>query len=373
MMIYFDSAASYPLLEDVKQDMLCSNDILFANPSSSHQLGIESSEIIEHSRQLIADAINALPSEIIFTSGATESNNLAIKGHFSLPDYQSKKHIIISAYEHKCIHAITDFLVRTSGVSVSVVKPNCDGIVSSLAVSELIRPETSLVSVMHVNNELGTVNPLKEIGQLCYKHNIRFHTDAAQSFMKEMVDVDELNIDYLSISAHKIGGPKGVGAIYIREKRNLMLEPVIHGAGQEDGLRGGTLATALIKAFGKAIESFPRNYAQILYQDFKSHLITILRELNVPYILNGHSIPSLVSVTLPDTDVQSLMRSTEDQFSLAVGSACSSKEIEASHVLTSIGLDRTTADKTLRLSFHHGNEYTDIEQLAVEIEKHTHT
>lgn len=363
-MIYFDSAASYPLLPQVAEALTSSFSSDFANPSSAHALGEQASRQIDEARYLIAEAIGALPSEIIFTSGATEANNLALKAHFLLPQNRAKRHLIISSIEHKCVHAIADFLARTGNVNVTTVKPNAKGIITVDALEKIIDDDTGLISVMHVNNELGTVNPIDEIGGMCFEKGVRFHTDAAQSFLKEPIDVADMDVDFLSLSAHKIGGPKGIGALYVRDRRDFDFEPVIHGAGQESGLRGGTLPTSLITGFAKAVELFPSVYSNLKASALKDYLLDRLRLTSVPFIVNGIAIPSMLSLTLPDTDVAGLIRSSYTELALATGSACSSKEIEVSHVLTALGLSRALAEATLRISFHHKLSTLDIDVLV---------
>lgn len=363
-MIYFDSAASYPLLPEVLDELLRCFTEHPANPSSAHLAGEKAAKKIDHARETIADAIGALPSEIVFTSGATESNNLALKSHFDENINREKRHLVISSIEHKCIHAIADYLQRASNVNVSLVHPNTRGIITPEALEKVLRNDTSLVSIMHINNELGTVNPIEEIGALCFERGIRLHTDAAQSFLKLPIDVNDMNVDYLSLSAHKVGGPKGIGAVYIRDRRTRDIEPVIHGAGQEEGLRGGTLATPLIAGFGTAVETFPFAYRKIQALQLKEQLLSKLQALDVQFQVNGESIDSLVSITLTSTDVSRLLRETEQLFALATGSACSSREITASHVLTAIGMQRDIAERTLRVSFHHTLTLDDIDRLA---------
>ena len=370
-MIYFDSAASYPILDEALEDLKHALTTHQANPSSSHFLGQRAFEVVEETREKIANAIGAFPSEIIFTSGATESNNLALKSHFSLQKHSAKRQLIISSIEHKCVHAIADYLKRAENITVTTIKPNQHGIITPEAVSKAITEETSLVSVMHINNELGTENPLFAIGEVCFERNVQFHTDAAQSFLKLPIDVDEMNIDYLSLSAHKIGGPKGIGAVYLRDRRNKDFEPVIHGAGQEQGLRGGTLAAPLISSFGKAVDLFPSTYSKIKSLQLKEKLLEQLRNRAIDFKVNGDSIDSIVSLSLPSTDVPNLIRQSFKDLALATGSACSSKEIEASHVLTAIGLNRETAEATLRISFHHNQTVADILELVRAIENHS--
>ncbi len=363
-MIYFDSAASYPILPQALDELNRCFAEYAANPASSHLPGEVAAQKIEHVRELIADTIGALPSEIVFTSGATESNNLALKSHFYESANKDKRHLVISSIEHKCVHAVADYLQRHLGVHVSIVHPNREGVVTPEALERVVQDNTSLVSIMHLNNELGTSNPINEIGEYCFKRGIKLHSDAAQSFLKLPIDVDDMNVDYLSLTAHKVGGPKGIGAIYIRDRRTRNIEPVIHGAGQEEGLRGGTLPTPLIASFGKALEAFPAAYQRLQATQLKQRLISRLEVLDVPYKLNGESINSLVSITLPKTDVPRLLRETAQTFALATGSACSSKEIEASHVLMAIGMQRNLAERTLRVSFHHTLSLGDVDLLA---------
>jgi len=372
-MIYFDTAASYPLLPEVKEALNIAFEKCYANSASSHILGEQVNSEINKVREQLADEIGAYPSEIVFTSGATESNNIAFKslllGNTVSPD---KKHIVTTQIEHKCVFAICDYL-KSLGYEITYVKPNKDGIIEVDSIKNVIRTDTALVSVMHVNNELGTVNPIAEIGKICFDAGILFHSDAAQSFQKIEIDVDDLNVDVMSFSAHKIGGPKGIGAVYIRELRKRHLVPVIHGAGQEDGLRGGTIAAPLIMGFGKAISIFSNYYQKFTLVNAKQHLLDLLSKYKLPFIVNGDSntLPSCVSLTFPATNTGLLIREYENEFCLAQGSACSSKEIEASHVLTALGLSREQADKTFRLSFPLGIKLLDIERFVEAIKKAT--
>lgn len=370
-MIYFDSAASYPILPEALDVLYRGFSEHSANPSSAHKAGEIAAEEIEAARELIADEINALPSEIVFTSGATESNNLALKSHFQDAKNQIKRHLVISSIEHKCVHAIADYLGRTAKVSISVVHPERNGVITREAVERALTENTSLVSVMHLNNELGTANPVDEIGALCYERGIKFHSDAAQSFLKLPIDVDDMNVDFLSISAHKIGGPKGVGALYIRDRGARDIEPVVHGAGQENGLRGGTLPSPLISSFAAAVRVFPEKFSDIKNLKLKEILLNSLQSYGITFQVNGDSIDSLISLTLPNTDVPQLLRETDDRFALATGSACSSKEIEVSHVLSAIGLDRVVAERTLRISFHHRITPEDIKNLVKAIKSNS--
>jgi cysteine desulfurase len=372
-MIYFDTAASFPVLPEVKSALSEAFTNSFANSASSHLLGDKVSSEVNNIREQLADEIGAYPSEIVFTSGATESNNIAFKSLLlgTVID-PNKKHIVTSQIEHKCIFAICDYF-KTLGYEITFLKPNKNGLIDAKTVENAIRPDTALVSIMHVNNELGTINPIHEIGEVCLKNDVLFHSDAAQSFKKIDIDVDELNVDIMSFSAHKIGGPKGIGAIYIRDLRKRHVTPVIHGAGQEDGLRGGTVASPLIIGFGKAIEVFSSYYDAFKSVEAKDYLIEKLTQNNIPYTINGRDklIPSCISLSLPNTNTALLIRENENEFSLAQGSACSSKEIEASHVLTALGLTRELADKTFRISFPLDIKLEQLDLLISAIKKAT--
>lgn len=371
-MIYFDTAASYPLLPEVKLALVEAFNTEYANSASGHLLGEKVSNKINNIREQLADEIGAFPSEIIFTSGATESNNIAFKSLLLGGDIsEQKKHIVTTQIEHKCIFAICSYL-KTLGYEITYIKPDKNGIISADSIEQAIRADTALVSVMHVNNELGIINPISEIGKICRKNDVLFHSDAAQSFQKVNIDVDDLNIDVMSFSAHKIGGPKGIGAIYIRDARKKLLQPVIHGAGQEFGVRGGTVAAPLIIGLGAALENFSRHYEVFKKTKAKEFLLRALESNNIEYQVNGaaQSLPSCLSLSLATTNIALLIRDNEQLFCLAQGSACSSKEIEASHVLTAIGLPREQAERTLRISFPLNIAEKDILKLVETILKY---
>lgn len=370
-MIYLDTAASYPLLPEVKLVLSKAFEAFYANSASSHLLGELVADEINKVREKLADEIGAYSSEIVFTSGATESNNIAFKSLLLGGEVAAnKKHIITTQIEHKCIFSICDYL-KTLNYEITYLKPNSDGLIEANAVKSAIRKDTALVSVMHVNNELGTINPIADIGSVCFENDVLFHSDAAQSFQKLDIDVDDLNVDVMSFSAHKIGGPKGIGAIYIRDLRKKHLMPVIHGAGQEDGLRGGTVAAPLILGFGEAIKQFKGHYFNFKTNKIKKYLLNSLTEHNIPYKVNGSisTLDSCISLTLPSTNEGILIRDNESMLSLAQGSACSSKEIEISHVLKALGLTRATADKTFRVSFPLGITTSDIDKFVSMIKK----
>jgi cysteine desulfurase len=369
--IYLDTSASYPLLPEVRKSLIRAIDNSYANSAASHFLADSVSKEIESVRSALATMIGSYSSEVVFTSGATESNNTAFKSVLLANSFpSSKNHIITTAIEHKCVFSICNYLQR-HGFLVTYLAPDKDGIITAEMVSAALRENTAMVSVMHVNNELGTINPISEIGALCAEKGVLFHSDAAQSFGKIPVDVDDSNVDLLSISAHKIGGPKGVGALYIRDLRKIDLEPVIHGAGQEEGLRGGTVASPLVIGFGEAAKYFPTYYERFKSTGAKAYLLEQLNVSGVSYRVNGGAtaLPSCISLTFIDTDIALLIRDNEKNFCLAQGSACSSKQIEASHVLSALGLSRDLADKTLRVSFPLDISLEQLDRLVAAIKK----
>ncbi|MBG22135.1 MAG: aminotransferase [Idiomarinaceae bacterium] len=368
-MIYLDSLASFPLLPEVYDAMCESLKADYANPSASHSLGTKAQDKIEQVRAQIADRLEAFPSEIVFTSGATESNNLILKAHAERALTQGRvPHIITSKIEHKCILAICSYL-ESKGCEVTYLSPNERGIVSLDSLREAIKENTILVSLMHVNNELGTINPIRDYGKICFENNIPFHTDAAQSFLKTPLNVEDDFIDALSLSAHKIGGPKGIGVAYIRDLRNQDIHPTIHGAGQEFGIRGGTLATPLIVGLGAAASTFGNRYSDAKFETLKEVLLGLLEKQNLSFDVNGDGqvLDSCVSITLHDVDVDGLLRSSYERYSLSQSSACSAGSIEPSHVLTALGFDRERAAKTLRISFSFDTTPEEIEQLVTDI------
>lgn len=350
-MIYLDYAASTPVPHEVMDKMLPLFCEQYGNPSSSHQYGLSASNEVNKVREIVADKIGAYPSEIVFTSGASESNNLAIKG-FALANKNQGSHIVTSAIEHKCILSICHFL-EDEGFEVTYLQPDSNGLISANKVANAIKKDTLLVSISHVNNELGTIQPISEIGALCFEKDVLFHSDAAQSFCKLNIDVDDMNIDLLSISAHKCYGPKGVGALYIRDIRETKITPIIHGAGQELGLRGGTLPSPLIAGMGEAIR---RSKQYINQNEIFSVQKAFLEELSkhCTYKINGgtDTVPNILNITIPNLDL--IPFKDDNDLSIPQGSACSSMNIEISHVLGAIGLSFEEGEKTLRVSFGYG-------------------
>ena len=351
--IYMDYAATTPIDGRVAKLMSRYMDIegVFGNPASrTHEFGWQAEEAVENARVQVAKVLNADPREIVWTSGATESDNLAIKG---LAEKTDKNHIITSKIEHKAVLDTCHFL-EEKGFNVTYLQPDSKGCCSADQVERALTDETFIVSLMHVNNELGAINDIAKIGKVCSNRDVVFHVDAAQSFGKIPIDVRALGIDMISISAHKIYGPKGIGVLFVNRESNIGLQPMIHGGGHEFGMRSGTLATHQIVGIGEA--------AELMYlegrKDFDAHLRfreILFSSLNqIPDIqINSDlekSIPSIINVSFADVNGETLM-SALDNVALSSGSACNSELVEPSYVLKGIGLSNELADSALRFSF----------------------
>ncbi|HIF9074242.1 cysteine desulfurase family protein [Photobacterium damselae] len=339
---YYDYAASTPVSKYVLDAMHPWYNEKFANPSAAHNEGQQAFKAIEESRKIIADKIGAMPSEIIFTSGASEANNMALKG-IAFQFLDKKCHIITSSIEHKCILNTCNFLEQI-GFEITYISPNKFGEISPNEVKKAIRDNTKLISIHHVNNELGTIQPILDIGSIAFKYGIIFHTDAAQSFCKLDIDVDDMDIDMLSLSGHKIYAPKGIGALYIRNARASNLVPLIHGGGQELGLRGGTSPTPLIVGLGAAVNSFPKNRSKQQYE-FEQ----IIKDYNISRNGGTNVISSIWNITFEDTHEAQHFKK-ELQWVISQGSACNAISNDASHVLSAIGHSDDKARITFRIS-----------------------
>ncbi len=353
-----DYAATTPVDRRVAKVMsnFLDFDGVFGNPASrTHIYGWQAEEAVEKARVQVASVINADPREIVWTSGATESDNLAIKG---VADRAAKKHIITSKIEHKAV-LDTCYFLEEQGFSITFLEPDSFGCCSPEQVQEAINEETFLVSLMHVNNELGAINDVVEIGEVCRKNNVLFHVDAAQSFGKLKIDVKTSNIDMLSISGHKIYGPKGIGVLFVNRDSKLSLQPLIHGGGHEFGMRSGTLATHQIVGLGEAAElmAWEGQKETEKYAYFREILLSAFNQ--IPDIRincdSNVSIASIVNVSFSGVDGETLMSALDD-VALSSGSACNSELVEPSYVLKGIGLSDELADSALRFSF---GRYTD--------------
>jgi cysteine desulfurase len=352
--VYFDYAATTPVDERVVRCMLeCMGpEGCFANPaSSSHAPGRAARGRVEGARREVAALLGAKPTEIIWTSGATESDNLAIKGAARFHEDRGR-HIVTSRTEHKAV-LDTCRQLEKEGWQLSYVTPGPGGIVTVADIEPVLRPDTVLVSVMHVNNEIGTINEVAPIGRLCRERGVLFHVDAAQAAGKVPVDVDEIGADLLSVSAHKVYGPKGVGALYLRGSPKSRLEPLIHGGGHEWGMRSGTLATHQIVGMGEAFriaaEEQPAEARRL--QALRDRLWSGVAGLGGVH-LNGDAVQrvaGVLNISIEGVEGESLLFALQG-LALSSGSACTSASREASYVLRALGHDDQLAQSSLRFS-----------------------
>ena len=358
--IYLDNHSSTQLDKRVFNQMKPFFTNFFGNPhSESHSYGWRSNKFIDISRDKIAKSINANKEEIFFTSGATESNNLILKG---LAFSQKKKnHIITCVTEHKCILESCKFL-EAIGYKVTYLKVNKFGQINLNDLKKNINKNTFLVTIMHVNNEIGTIHPIKSIGDICKKNGVFCHTDASQSLGKIKFDINYLNIDFASFSSHKIYGPQGIGALFIRKKNKVKLTPLFSGGGQENGLRSGTLPTALCVGFGYAIELAEKERVKNMkkIKNLKKIFLNLLQKNKVDFILNGKDvIENNINITFPKTNGD-LLFSKLDDISISSGSACGSGSGESSYVLKELGINKNNAKSTLRIGIGKNNTKNEM-------------
>ena len=363
--IYLDYAATTPIAPEVISAMATCMGIdgAFGNPhSTTHSYGLEAASIVEKARHRFAKLINAYDSEVIYTSGATEANNLALQGIAF--GHQSKgKHIISSQTEHKAVLDVLKFLEQ-QGFEVTYLRVNAQGLIDLNELKAALRPDTILTSIMMVNNETGVMQDIKQIAQIIHEHGSLLHVDGAQALGKLAIDVKDLDIDLMSFSAHKIYGPKGIGALYIRSKYQINLRPLMYGGAQEQGLRPGTLAPFLIEGFSRAAELAHQDLGtetqrilelkKILWEGLKKLPLT---KLNSDF---GASIPHICNVTFESIDPESFLLSIENKIAIAQGSACNSAHMEPSHVLRAMGLSVKAADHSFRFSFGRYTTPNDI-------------
>ncbi|MDF2181921.1 IscS subfamily cysteine desulfurase [Neptuniibacter sp. CAU 1671] len=353
--IYLDYSATTPVDPRVAEKMMAclTQDGNFGNPASrSHLFGWKAEEAVETARRQVADLINADPREIVWTSGATESDNLAIKGAATF--YQRKgKHIITSKIEHKAVLDTCRQLER-EGFEVTYLNPGQDGIIEPQAVAEAIREDTILVSLMHVNNEIGTITDIAAIGELTRSKGIIFHVDGAQSLGKIEIDMDAMKVDLMSFSAHKIYGPKGIGALYVRRKPRVRLEAQMHGGGHERGMRSGTLPTHQIVGMGEACRIAKEEMADEAKRlaTLRDRMMSGLNDIEEVYV-NGSAtqrVPGNLNVSFAFVEGESLLMSLKD-LAVSSGSACTSASLEPSYVLRALGLSDELAHSSIRFSF----------------------
>ena len=360
--VYLDHAATTPVDAEVLEAMIPFFSKKFGNASSLHSWGREAKQALEESRQKVADLINSDANEIVFTGGGTESDNLAIKG---IAFKHGKGHIITSKIEHPAALETCKYLEK-KGFKVSYLPVDKYGLIDIENLEGEIREDTILISIMHANNEIGTIEPIEEIGKIAKKHGIIFHTDAVQSIGKIDIDVKKLNVDLLSISSHKIYGPKGVGALYVR--RGTKLEPILHGGGHEQGMRSSTENIAGIVGFAKACELAKKRLKEdsAKMRRLRDKIIKSVLEIEEAY-LTGHPekrLPNNASFYFKGIEGESLVLMLDAKgIAASTGSACSSKKLQASHVLLAIGIKPEDAHGSLRLTLGRENDEDDIDYL----------
>ena len=371
--IYLDYAATTPVDPRVAQKM--SECLLaggkFGNPASrSHKYGWEAEEAVEVARRQVADLVHCDPREIVWTSGATEADNLAIKGVAEF--YRNRgRHIVTSKIEHKAVLDTCRHLER-QGWEITWLDPDPDGLVPPQRIADAIREDTVLVSIMHVNNEIGTVNDIAAIGDICRACKVFFHVDAAQSAGKIEINLEQLKVDLMSFSAHKVYGPKGCGALFVRRQPRVRIEAQIHGGGHERGMRSGTLATHQVVGMGEAFRIAKEELAE------ESARITALRQRLLDGIsdieqvrVNGnlaHHVPGILSISFAYVDGESLIMALTD-IAVSTGSACTSASIEPSYVLRALGLDDDLAHSSIRFSIGRFTTEEDIERAVAQIQE----
>ncbi|HBA32546.1 MAG TPA: IscS subfamily cysteine desulfurase [Gammaproteobacteria bacterium] len=363
--IYLDYAATTPVDQRVADKMseYLTIEGKFGNPASrSHVYGWESEEAVDHARQQVANLIKADPREIIWTSGATESDNLAIKGaaHFNK---RKGQHLITVKTEHKAVLDTCRQLER-EGYEVTYLDPEPDGLLDLDKLKAAIRKDTTLISVMQVNNEIGVVQDIASIGQICRENKIVFHVDAAQSAGKLPIDVEQLNVDLMSFSGHKIYGPKGIGALYVRRKPRIRIEAQMHGGGHERGMRSGTLPVHQIVAMGEAfqIANEEMELESRRIHGLRERLINGLDGIEETY-LNGsreHYVPGIVNMSFNYIEGESLMMALKG-LAVSSGSACTSASLEPSYVLRALGMNDELAHSSIRFSIGRYTSEADID------------
>lgn len=366
--IYFDYSATTPVDPRVAQKMadFMTNEGVFGNPASrSHAYGWEAEKAVEEARAHVAALIGADPREVIWTSGATESDNLALKGAAHFYAESKGKHIITVQTEHKAVLDTTRDLER-EGFEVTYLQPESDGLIRMEALQAALRDDTALVSVMWVNNEIGVIQPIHEIGKLCREKGIVFHVDAAQAPGRVKIDVNEAQVDLLSLCAHKIYGPKGIGALYVRRKPRVRLQAQIHGGGHERGFRSGTLPTHQIVGMGEAfrIAEAEREAESARIKALQQRLLDGIQDIEEIYI-NGdlaQRVPHNLNISFNFVEGESLIMAMKD-IAVSSGSACTSASLEPSYVLRALGRNDELAHSSIRFSFGRFTTEQDIDFL----------
>jgi cysteine desulfurase len=369
--LYLDYQATTPCDPRVLEAMIPYFRDSFGNPHSvDHAYGWDAEDAVERARTTLADAINADPREITFTSGATEANNLAIQGVVAFRRRHMPEqplHIVVAASEHKCVLECARSLEQ-DGVRVTYLPVKSDGLVDIQELAETICEDTCLVSIMAANNEIGVIQPLAEIGALCSERGVLFHSDAAQALIKIPLDVEAMQVSLMSFSSHKIYGPMGIGALYVRRRPRVRLLPLFQGGGQERGLRSGTLPTALCVGFGKAVavglECMEEESRRLV--GLRDRLLKRLQSELEGVHLNGHAsrrLPGNLNIAFDGIDAAELIKAVPE-IAVSMGSACTSASVETSYVLRAIGLNERQAMSSLRVGLGRDTSAEDVERAA---------
>jgi cysteine desulfurase len=369
--IYLDYASTTPVDPAVADKMMqfLTPTGQFGNPASrSHVFGWQAEAAVEDARTDVATLIGADPREIVWTSGATEANNLAIKGcaHFN---QRKGKHVITSKIEHKAVLDTCRQLER-EGWEVTYLEPDSNGLIQPQMVADAIRQDTTVVSIMHVNNELGTLNDIAAIGAICRENKVFFHVDAAQSAGKTPIDVEAMNVDMMSFSAHKIYGPKGIGALFVRRKPRVRIEAQMHGGGHERGMRSGTLPTHQIVGMGEAFKLGFENLAEesARIEALRTRLWEGVSDMEEVH-LNGSEdqhVPGIVNISFAFVEGESLIMALRD-LAVSSGSACTSASLEPSYVLRALGLNDEMAHSSIRFSIGRYTTEQDIDDAIAKV------
>ncbi|MBB5173185.1 IscS subfamily cysteine desulfurase [Texcoconibacillus texcoconensis] len=364
--IYVDHAATTPVHPEVIEAMIPYMNEVYGNPSSIHTFGRKARRGLDEAREVLARALGCQYEEITFTSGGTEADNLAVIG-YAMANRENGNHLITTQVEHHGVLHAFEFLEK-NGFDVTYLPVNADGIVSVKDVENALTENTILVSIMYANNETGAVQPIQEIGAFLSEHQAVFHSDAVQAFGIERLDMNELNVDMLTVSSHKINGPKGVGVL--AAKKELTIQPNLYGGEQERKRRAGTENIPGIIGLKKAVELMEttRNEKRALYKSLRETLLSRLQEADVNMLVNGSHeqvMPHILNVSFPGVNVESLLTNLDlDGVAASSGSACTAGSIEPSHVLAAMFEDSNRSQSALRFSFGYGNDLEQIEEVA---------
>lgn len=367
MSIYLDYNASAPIDEKVLERMFSVYKTNIGNADSrTHNFGNGARGVVEYAREQVASLLGVEKDEVFFTSGATESNNIVIQGLREYGIKENKKHIVVSAIEHKAVLE-TAKAMGQYGFEIDVVPPDGRGIVTAERIEDSIRNDTLLVCLMHVNNETGMIQPIKAVGEMLAEKKILFHVDATQSCGKLVDELREIKYDTLSLSAHKLSGPQGIGALIMKKKRYKLppVKPIMYGGGQEKGIRPGTLPVALIAGLGEACE-IAQNQYEIKNKkctEIKNCILELLEESDVDYEINGdpqYCMPTTINIRLKGVNSEALMLATKEFCAVSNGSACNSHSYSPSYVLVSMGLEEEWIEESLRISWGADSNVTEL-------------